>query len=300
MSRDSLLNYPVELNSSLLKRWRKGATLGKGDFQELVDLMARLRSPEGCAWDRAQDYDSLKGLVLEEAYEVVDAVNARDFDALEDELGDLLFQVIFYSRLAEEESRFSVGDVLRRAHEKLVRRHPHVFGGKSARTPEEALKSWLSVKEKERRAESKGEKPSQSLLDGIPAALPATLEAFELGVRASEVGFDWVKVEDLLGKLEEEIRELRGELAAHPGAKHARVEEEVGDLLFTSANLARRLRSDPESCLRQANRKFKRRFQALERDLAKRGKRVQDCSLAELDAVWETLKSEEGGREGSF
>lgn len=253
--------------------------------------MAHLRGPQGCPWDRAQDYDSVKGLLLEEAYEVVDAVNNRDFEALEDELGDLLFQVIFYSRLAEEEKRFSLDDVVERVYAKLVRRHPHVFGETRAQNAQEALQSWLAVKEKERETEPKNN--SKSLLEGIPPALPATLEAYELGVRAAEVGFDWAKVEDLLDKVEEEVRELRRELPVRPAHDARRVEEEVGDLLFAAANLARYLHSDPESCLRRANQKFKRRFQALEEEIAKRGKQVRECTAEELDALWESLKTRE-------
>jgi MazG family protein len=252
--------------------------------------MAHLRSPQGCPWDREQDYDSLKGLLLEEAYEVVDSVNARDFDALEDELGDLLFQVVFYACLAEEEGQFNIDHVIERVHAKLVRRHPHVFGDVRARNAQEALKSWLRVKEQERRAA--GEVPGDSLLDGIPAALPATLEAYELGLRASEVGFDWAKAEDLLDKIKEELEELRRELASHPQRSAPRIDEEVGDLLFAAANLARFLRSDPESCLRRANQKFKGRFQALEREVGKRGKKLRECSLEEMESLWNELKSE--------
>jgi nucleoside triphosphate diphosphatase len=266
------------------------------NLSKLVDLMAHLRGPDGCPWDRAQDYDSVKALLLEEAYEVVDAVNARDFSALEDELGDLLFQVVFYSQLAGEEKRFSIDDVVERVHAKLIRRHPHVFGETRAATPEEALKSWLSVKEKEREAKTAkvpDRPPKQdSLLDGISESLPSTLEAYELGVRVAEVGFDWEKVEDLLDKIGEELNELRNELPVRAGNDVRRVEEEVGDLMFTVANLARYLRSDPESCLRRANQKFKARFQKLEREAANRGKRVRDCSAMELNEIWEAVKKE--------
>jgi MazG family protein len=263
-------------------------------LRKLVELMAQLRGPEGCPWDRAQDYDSVKGLLLEEAYEVVDAVNARDLDGLEDELGDLLFQVVFYSQLAAEEKRFTIDDVVERAHAKLVRRHPHVFGETRAKTAEEALQSWLAVKERERQAGPPASERSKSLLEGIAPAYPATLEAYELGIRAAEVGFDWAKVEDLLAKIEEEISELKRELPVRPTQDVGRVEEEVGDLLFAAANLARYLRSDPESCLRRANQKFKRRFQALEEEVAKRGKQVQECGPEELDSIWEELKTREG------
>ena len=252
--------------------------------------MARLRGPDGCPWDRAQDYDSVKGLLLEEAYEVTDAVNARDFSALEDELGDLLFQVVFYSQLAGEEKRFDIDGVIERVHAKLIRRHPHVFGETRARTPEEALQSWLSVKENEN--ERQGNSPP-SLLDGISSSFPATLEAYEIGVRAAEVGFDWPRPQALLDKIEEEVQELRHELAAPPGAAGRKIEDEVGDLLFAVANLARLLRSAPESCLRQANQKFRRRFQALETEVARRGKRVRECTAEELDAIWEEVKRRE-------
>ena len=293
--------------------------VARESLAKLIELVAHLRGPEGCAWDRAQSYDSVKGLLLEEAYEVIDAVNKRDFDGLKDELGDVLFQVVFYARLAEEERRFSFDDVIERLHAKLVRRHPHVFGETRAGTAEEALASWLTVKEQEREALSREPrsglaKQSESLLDGIPEVLPATLEAYELGVRAAEVGFDWVKLEDLVDKVAEELAELRHELAQQIGegtspagrqslarseatagnmpALHAddRLEEEVGDLLFAASNVARYLGSDPESCLRRANLKFKIRFQALEQEVARHGKSIRDCTPDELDRFWNVVK----------
>jgi nucleoside triphosphate diphosphatase len=271
-----------------------GAILAGENLCKLVELVAHLRGAQGCAWDRAQDYDSMKGLLLEEAYEVVDAVNARDFDALEDELGDLLFLILFYSQLAEEEKRFSIEDVIERVHAKLVRRHPHVFGEKRARTEEEALESWLGVKEEEKQADPGTKEPQASLLDGIPESFPSTLEAYEIGVRAAEVGFDWPKVEDLLDKIEEEVHELRQEMKDSGAASTRRREEEVGDLLFAVANLARFVKSDPESCLRRANRKFQKRFRKLEQEAARRGRRVRDCGPEELDAIWEQVKRQEG------
>jgi len=258
----------------------------------LIELTAHLRSPQGCPWDRAQDYDTLKGLLLEEAYEVVDAANARDFDGLEDELGDLLFLIVFYSRVAEEEGRFAIDDVVERVHSKLMRRHPHVFGEVRARNAGEALQSWLAVKEQERAAE--GTRAKNSVLDGILPSLPSTLVAHELGTRAAEVGFEWANVGDLLEKIEEEVHELRQELAAQPPSPAARVEEEVGDLLFAVANLSRFLHFDPESCLRRANQKFQRRFQAMEQEILKRGKPLKECSLDEMEAVWEEIKAREG------
>ena len=258
----------------------------------MIELTVHLRGPEGCPWDRAQDYDTLKALLLEEAYEVVDAVNGRDFAGLEDELGDLLFLVVFYSRMAEEEERFTVDDVVDHVHAKLIRRHPHVFGETRAGNADEALQSWMVVKEKERAAAGKSVK--KSVLDGIARSLPSTMVAHELGTRAAEVGFEWSKVGDLLEKIEEEIHELRQELASEPPASTSRVEEEVGDLLFAVANLARFLHFDAETCLRRANQKFERRFQAMEQELLQRGKSLKECSLDEMEAVWGEIKAREG------
>jgi len=261
------------------------------NLRKLIELTAHLRGPEGCPWDRVQDYDTLKGLLLEEAYEVVDAANARDFDGLEDELGDLLFLVVFYSRVAEEEGRFAIDDVVEHVHAKLIRRHPHVFGKVQAGNAGEALQSWMAVKEQERAVE--GKRARESVLDGILKSLPSTLVAHELGKRAAEVGFEWAKVGDLLEKIEEEVHELRQELDAQPPSTPARVEEEVGDLFFAVANLSRFLHFDPESCLRRANTKFQRRFQAMEQEILKRGKQLKECSLDEMETVWGEIKAAE-------
>jgi len=288
-------------------------------MDRLVELMARLRGPDGCPWDRAQNYDTMKALMLEEAYEVIDALNQRDFAGLEDELGDLLFQVIFYSRLAEEEGRFTLADVMERLYSKLVRRHPHVFGENKARNAEEALKSWNAVKEQERgRAEPQnadgvasqaqrgaaGESEQESLLDGIAETLPSTLVAHELGVRAAEAGFDWPRAASVLDKVEEELAELRQELRSAEqdelrGQASVRVEEELGDLLFSLSQLARHLGTDPESCLRRGNQQFRGRFRALERELGRRGRRWGDCDLEELEAAWNDAKAAERQRVSS-
>jgi ATP diphosphatase len=283
-------------------------------LDRLAELMARLRGPEGCPWDRAQNYDSMKALLLEEAYEVVDAANARDFVGLEDELGDLLFQVVFYSRLAEEEGRFTLTDVMEGLYSKLVRRHPHVFGEQKAHTAEEALNRWNAVKEQEREKARRerlggalaasalaGDNDRESLLDGIAATLPSTLEAHELGDRAAEVGFDWPRATNVLDKVEEELAELKQELRAvketsSRGQTCVRIEEELGDLLFSLSQLARHLGTDPESCLRRGNRKFRRRFQALEREMGRRGRKLGDCDLEELEAAWNDAKAEERQR----
>jgi ATP diphosphatase len=282
--------------------------LSNHNFSKLVDLVARLRGPQGCPWDRAQDYDSVKGLMLEEVYEVVDAVNARDFDGLADELGDLLLQVIFYSRLAEEEHRFTVDDVTERLYEKLVRRHPHVFGETRARTSQEALESWQRVKQSEKQAavgrepsgrdsarDASRAEPAKPILNGVSRSLPSLLEAHEIGKHAAQCGFDWPDVESLLDKVEEEISELRLELRGAKPANHHRVEEEVGDLLFVAANLARFVRSDAESCLRQANRKFRRRFEAMESRARNQGKTLSELEARELDALWNSVKRAEAG-----
>jgi MazG family protein len=259
------------------------------NLRKLIELTAHLRGPQGCPWDREQGYNSLKALLLEEAYEVIDAVDAGDFAGLEDELGDVLFLVLFYSRLAEEEGRFTIEGVIERVHAKLIRRHPHVFGEVQARDAGEALESWLAVKKQENTA-----KPAQkSILDGIARSLPSTLVAHELGVRAAEVGFEWASADAVLDKIEEEVRELRQELAARKVQEGARIEEEVGDLLFAVANLTRFLDSDAESCLRRGNRKFERRFRALEQEVVKRGKKLRECSLEEMESIWTDVKASE-------
>lgn len=287
---DRLLIRPICCHSRRVEESR--TALAGENLRKLIELTVHLRGPEGCAWDRAQDYDTLKALLLEEAYEVVDAVNARDFEGLEDELGDLLFLVVFYSRMAEEEGRFSVDDVVDQVHAKLIRRHPHVFGEERAGNAGEALQSWMVVKEKERAAA--GKRARNSVLDGILPSLPSTMVAHELGTRAAGVGFEWAKVGDLLEKIEEEIHELRKELAADPPSSAARVEEEVGDLLFAVANLSRFLRFDAETCLRRANQKFQQRFQAMEQELLQRGKTLKESSLDEMEAVWGEVKAREG------
>ena len=227
--------------------------------------------------------------------------------------------MVFYSRLAEEEGRFTLESVMERLWTKLVRRHPHVFGEVQARTPEEALKSWNAVKEREREAKSEppgtarasdeakpaapgaGHRAEWSRLDGIARAFPATLESYEMGVRAAEVGFDWPGAEDVLDKVEEEIGEIKQELQATgegkpAGALRARIEDEIGDLLFSLSQLARHVGSDPESCLRRSNQKFRRRFQELERAVGQSGRKLTECSPEELEVLWTSVKAEEGER----
>jgi len=232
-------------------------------FSRVVGIMHRLRAPDGCPWDRAQTFESIRAHTLEEAYEVLEAIADQDFPALREELGDLLLQVLFYSEMASEladaQQRFTIAEVLQELGDKLVRRHPHVFNpGQAAASPDEALGRWNAMK-----AAEKGTAARKSLLDGIPRALPGLAEAAKLGHRAASVGFDWPDAAGVAAKVEEEWGELRAEMAAAP-ASRSRMEEELGDLLFSIANLARHLDLEPESALKHANRKFQRRFRAME------------------------------------
>ncbi len=275
--------------------------------------MARLRAPGGCPWDREQTFDSIKPYTLEETYEVLEAIDTRDWEELTGELGDLLLQVLFYAEMAKEERRFSIDEVLDRLANKLVSRHPHVFGDVKADTPQEVLRNWEALKglEKEAKRGSAGEdKKPESVLSGISAAMPALMEAYKISSRAATAGFEWPQIADLFGKLEEETNELKDEIKRYPepgpspqgrglaGARgekiseelRARLEDEVGDLLFTAVNIARYLSLDPESALRRTNRKFKRRFTQMEEALYTHGKRVQSASLGELEALWQAAK----------
>jgi len=262
----------------------------KRSFEDLVRLMGRLRAPGGCPWDREQDSRSLRTYLLEEAYEVLEAIERDDARALKEELGDLLLQVLFHAQIAREEGRFSIDDVLTELHDKLVRRHPHVFGTTEVENSQQVVANWEALKSAERKAHESAEPAGNSALNGVPRALPAVLEAFQLTRRAAQVGFDWAKADDVLAKLEEEANELRGATTAEDPA---RLEEEVGDLLFVVVNLARKLGQDPELALRRANRKFVSRFQEIERELAAQGRRLEDASLEEMDALWERAKQRE-------
>jgi MazG family protein len=262
----------------------------KRRFEELVALMARLRGPDGCPWDREQDARSLRTYLLEEAYEVLDAIDADDPEALQDELGDLLLQVVFHAQIAHEQGHFSIDDVLTRLHDKLVRRHPHVFGAVKVENAEQVETNWEALKAAERRAHIEAPHGENSLLSGVSRTLPAALEAYQLTRRAAQVGFDWERLEDVLAKLDEEVAELRAAVAAE---NRDHLEDEVGDLLFVAVNVARTLGIDPEVALRRTNRKFVTRFRAIEQELAKQGKRLEDASLEEINALWERSKRQE-------
>ena len=269
-------------------------------FEKLVALQARLRAPDGCPWDREQTHSSLRTFLLEETYEVLEALDARDDAKLAEELGDLLLQVVFHAEIAREEKRFDVADVIREIHDKMVRRHPHVFGEARARDAAEVLKNWEQLKTAERRAKrekaGEAEPPAttketlKSLLEGIPRSLPATLEGFQLTRRAARIGFDWDRAEEILDKLREESAELRHSLQAKEADK---TEEEVGDLLFAAVNLARFLEVDPEIALKKANYKFSLRFRAMERMARESGRALASVPREEMERLWDEAKRAE-------
>ena len=256
------------------------------ELRRLLDIMAALRDPRrGCPWDQAQSFDTIAPYTVEEAYEVADAITRRDLTALPDELGDLLFQVVYHARMAEEEGLFGFAEVARAIADKMVRRHPHVFGEAAARTASAQSEAWEQQKQRERQARAE-----RGALAGVPAGLPALTRAAKLTGRAARVGFDWPDAGAVLDKLAEETAELRAEL---PEADPARLADELGDLLFVLANLARKLQLDPEACLRGANAKFTRRFTAVEDNLAQDGLTPGDMTLAQLEAHWTAVKRSE-------
>ncbi|MBI3666031.1 MAG: nucleoside triphosphate pyrophosphohydrolase [Acidobacteria bacterium] len=253
-------------------------------FQKLVEIMARLRGPNGCPWDREQTFDTLKSYLLEEAYEVIDAIDRRDWQELATELGDLQLQIVFFSQMAAEQSLFTIDDVLERIASKLIRRHPHVFANEPAATAEQVLKRWGELK-----AEERGPERPEGLLESVPRSMPAMMEAYQLTSRASQVGFDWQRFEDLLEKLEEELREL--DEARHGSGDRERVEDEVGDLLFMMVNIARFLKFDPELALRKTNWKFRQRFAQVEQGLARRGTTWAQAGIEEMEELWQQAKN---------
>ncbi len=275
-------------------------------FGEAVSIMRRLRSPNGCPWDREQTFDSVKRHTLEETYEVFDAIERRHWPDLKDELGDLLLQVLFYAQMADEAGYFNIAEVVANLNAKLVRRHPHVFGEATAADSGEVLRNWEAIKREEKRdqsalAVSSAASPPAGLLEDVPRSMPALMEAARLGSRAAKVGFDWPSPDGLFDKMEEEKQELRHAMAAQ---NRLAVEEEVGDLLFTAVNLARHLKVDPEGALRVTNAKFRRRFASMEAQAA--AANAGDPSLAShsadaMEQLWrqakaDELRSGEGGR----
>jgi len=287
--------------------------------------MERLRAPGGCPWDREQTFDSIKPYTLEETYEVLEAIDQRDWPELAGELGDLLLQVLFCSEMAKEQSSFSIDDVLDRLSAKLINRHPHVFGDVKADTAAEVKRNWDALKTEEKRlrqnaiseragkGDAAGEREKHSILEGVSSAMPSLLEAHKLSSRAAQAGFDWPDVEGLFDKLEEETGELREHLKEFPApgprpqghgvagsgrtviseALQSRLEEEVGDLFFVLVNIARYLSVDPESALRKTNRKFKRRFQWMEDRLHEHGRSADQAPMEELESLWQQAKAHE-------
>lgn len=275
------------------------------DIRRLIEIMEALRHPEtGCAWDRQQTFESIVPYTIEEAYEVADAVARGDREGLKDELGDLLLQVVYHSRLAEELGYFDFGQVVEAITHKMIRRHPHVFGERVKLSPEELESLWTAIKEEEKPAKSAmagaaggehngSETAHASILDGIPLALPALTRAAKLQSRAASVGFDWNNAKLVIEKIREELEEIEAAMAAgDPGA----VEEEIGDLLFSTVNLARHAKAGPEAAVRRANAKFERRFRFIENTLARLGKTPRDATLQEMEKLWSLAKQTEIGK----
>jgi MazG family protein len=265
-------------------------------FEKLVALQKRLREPNGCPWDREQTHETLRTYLLEEAYEVLDALESGDDSKFVEEMGDLLLQVVFHSQIATEERRFKVSDVIREVHDKMVRRHPHVFGATPAKDTAEVLKNWEQIKAQERGAKdlkdgsmAEQTKPA-SLLDGVPRGLPATLEGLQLTKKAARVGFDWSNAAGIFDKMREETAELQHVLETRDARK---IEEELGDLLFAAVNLARFLKVDPEIALKRANAKFARRFRSMEQLAADSQRKIENVSREELEALWNLAKRNE-------
>ncbi len=256
-------------------------------LDRLVEIMAALRSPAGCPWDRAQDSTSLKPYLLEEAYEVLEALEGGDPQKLREELGDLLFQVVFHAQLAHERGQYDIYDILTGTIAKMTRRHPHVFGSATASTSKEALQNWEEIKRQETAATH-----ATSVLDGVPRQLPSLLRAQRLQDKAARIGFDWERIEQVWEKLEEELRELHATVAAQDRAK---IEAELGDVLFSLVNVARFLEVNPDEALHKTTTKFIRRFQFIERELSRQGKTLKQATLAEMDALWEQVKRQELG-----
>ncbi|MGH9219388.1 MAG: nucleoside triphosphate pyrophosphohydrolase [Vicinamibacterales bacterium] len=257
-------------------------------FQQLVEIMRTLRSPHGCAWDRQQTLKTLRPFVLQETYELLDALDRDDYAALEHELGDFLFEAVFLAQICEEEGRFSIADSITSIADKLIRRHPHIFDpqGKASLTPKEVKQQWEEIKAKER---TDAGEPEKTVLSGVPRSMPSLLRAYELSTRAAQVGFDWPTTDDVIEKVEEEIRELRDAVSA-TGARSPEAEEEFGDLLFSLVNVARKLGIEPEAALRVANDKFQRRFDDLERQVIADGHKFRDLNLDQLEARWQIAK----------
>lgn len=255
-------------------------------FERLVAIMAKLRAPGGCPWDREQNFDTIKPYLLEETYEVLDAIDQRDWSGLAEELGDLMLQAVFFAEMASEEGKFRIDDSLDAISEKLIRRHPHVFGDGTAKTSDDVKRRWDEIKADEKKQKGK---PAQGILNSVPRNLPALVEASQVSSKAVAVGFEWDTIDQVLEKLDEELRELA---EAREAGTPAEIEGEIGDLLFTLVNLARRLKVDPEQALRKTNAKFRKRFAYLEDRLTLPG-----ATIGEMEALWQEAKAREAKAE---
>jgi MazG family protein len=262
-------------------------------FTRLVQIVAALRAADGCPWDREQTIDTLKPFVLEETYEVLEAIDRHDHEALREELGDFVFEAVFLARMEEEAGHFTIADSLQTIGDKLVRRHPHVFARGQGEPPLDSA-GQVRARWEEIKAQERGASPeARTLLSGIAPSLPALLRAYHIGLRAASVNFDWERAADVMDKIQEEVHELREVVRADGETDQARAEEEMGDLLFGIANLARKLGIEPETALRKANDKFTRRFTAMETAIAESGRRLQDVALEELEHEWQRVKLRE-------
>lgn len=255
------------------------------NFDELIAVMAKLRSPEGCPWDREQDYKSLAPYILEESYEAFDAIQSGDIAHIREELGDVLLQVVFHSQIAFELGDFTIDDVAGEVANKLILRHPHVFGDEKLETAGDVLANWDNLKAGERKASGKIEKEKASILDDVPVTFPALLEGQKLTKKAAKVKFDWIDTDQIFDKITEETSELKEAIKAN-----SNIEEEIGDLLFVVMNLARKLDVDAETALKKTNRKFRQRFGFIEKSLKEKGKTLEESNLEEMDSLWNKAK----------
>jgi len=263
-------------------------------FEALLDIMRRLRAPGGCPWDREQTHASLRPFVLEETYEVLEAIDAGDIDDLREELGDYFYEAVFLAQISEEANHFTIGDAIDAIREKLVRRHPHVFARQNDEEPittGQVIERWETMKAREREAKGQDDTPVKTTLSGVPKTLPSLLRAYEISSRAAAVGFDWAKAADVLDKIEEEVAEVRREVESGATGHLSRAEEEMGDLLFAITNLSRKLGIEPEGALRRANEKFTKRFDAMERAFAGRGKILTEVALDAMEEEWQRVKA---------
>ncbi len=250
-------------------------------FITLIQIMEKLRSEDGCPWDKLQTHESLREYLLEETYEVLESIEEKDHDALKEELGDLLLQIVFHSQIARENKQFNVYDVVDSITEKLIRRHPNVYGNHRIETPEEQEKNWEKIKMQEGR---------ESVIDGVPKELPALLRAYRIQSKAAQVGFDWKEIADVWSKFQEETSELQQAISEN---NENQIEEELGDLLFTLVNISRFLKTNPENALRSTIKKFNDRFHKIEQEIKSQSKKIEDCSLEEMDEIWNRIKNSE-------